>query len=364
VSEGERRVAHMQPGEPSFRLALAGQSETGRACPYCRFALKEGVQIAVCAVCGASHHADCWHDNGGCAVTACAGGPSTGGPSAGVPRGGWAGAPGGPSAVVAGHAEEAAGVPTMPTVAQPVAAGQGTWPATPPAGPPWPSQPPTAARWSPSLAIAVIVLAIAVTGAAVAIWLSQGGKGTRPIANTIGVQTVTASPTSASPPTSSPTAQSTTAGGTTASAQGLLPAVPAAQMQSEIQQMLLEWHEDVVHGNFSAAWELLSRRKRAQDSSEYGYPKWVKNQSTLRPYLDPAGLRVTIQRTEPSSGVAQVDLTGMTWNKPNSYCGEWSGITWVKYEEEAWRYDPGYSTTPQREREWKPRFSELLGGRC
>jgi hypothetical protein len=70
------------------------------------------------------------------------------------------------------------------------------------------------------------------------------------------------------------------------------------------------------------------------------------------------------ERTEPGSGVAQVDVTGMTWDKPGASCTEWSGITWVKYEAGSWKYDPGYSTTPQREREWKSRFSQLLGGQC
>jgi hypothetical protein len=54
----------------------------------------------------------------------------------------------------------------------------------------------------------------------------------------------------------------------------------------------------------------------------------------------------------------------MKWNKPGAPCSEWSGITWVKYEEGAWRYDPGYSTSPEREAEWKSRYAELLGGKC
>ena len=71
-----------------------------------------------------------------------------------------------------------------------------------------------------------------------------------------------------------------------------------------------------------------------------------------------------MEKTEPNEGVAQVDITGMSWSKPGASCTEWSGITWVKYEDGAWKYDPGYSTTPQREREWKPRYAELLGGQC
>jgi hypothetical protein len=152
--------------------------------------------------------------------------------------------------------------------------------------------------------------------------------------------------------------------GTSSTSNGVLPAVPAEQMQSEVQQMLLSWHEDVVAGNYHGAWALLSHRKQQQDDREYGYATWVKNQSTLRPYLNPSGLQVSVEHVEPNSGVAQVNVTGMGWDKPGAPCSEWSGITWVKYEDGGWKYDPGYSTTPQREREFKSRYSELLGGKC
>jgi hypothetical protein len=59
--------------EPSRGPATA--DETGRSCPYCRFPLKEGVEAVRCGTCAAPHHADCWDENGGCAVVACAGGP-------------------------------------------------------------------------------------------------------------------------------------------------------------------------------------------------------------------------------------------------------------------------------------------------
>lgn len=48
----------------------------GRNCPYCRFPIKEGGRIYECGNCRAVHHEDCWADNGGCAITSCAGGPS------------------------------------------------------------------------------------------------------------------------------------------------------------------------------------------------------------------------------------------------------------------------------------------------
>jgi len=57
------------------REGFAGPNDTGRSCPYCRFPLKEQDEITTCGVCGSAHHRDCWNDNQGCAVVACAGGP-------------------------------------------------------------------------------------------------------------------------------------------------------------------------------------------------------------------------------------------------------------------------------------------------
>jgi hypothetical protein len=319
---------------PNFKQSLAGKADTGRACPYCRFPLKEGVHVAVCEACGAAHHSDCWHDNGGCAILACPGGPT---------------APGSTLPVDAAYQPS-------PTEANP----QHAFAAPPP--PPLPA----AERRGPSLAIAVFVLAVAVGGAAVAILLSGRGTSNVRVANVTTAQTVTsiASQQSAAVSTPQEVTSTSTPSTPTPSTEGDLPNVSSEQMQQEIQQMLREWHQDVVYGDYHGAWELLSARKRAQDKREEGYGTWAKNQSTLRPYLNPANLQVAVESTDPDDGVAQVDVTGMGWDKPGASCTEWSGITWVKYENGAWRYDPGYSTTRQREREWKPRFSELLGGSC
>jgi hypothetical protein len=254
--------------------------------------------------------------------------------------------------------------PRQPPSALPAQPQQPPRPPQPPPPPPA-QQPPAFGRWSPSLTLAIVALAVAVGAAVTAIVLSGGGKSNPgPIVNANTTLTATTSTsTTFSSEGETETEDSATAATSTTS-NGALPAVSTEQMQSEIQHMLLEWHEDVVRGDYRAAWNLLSHRKQAQQSSEYGYATWAKNQSTLRPYLNPAGLQVTVQSTEPAEGVAQVDLTGMSWDKPGAHCSEWSGITWVKYEEGSWRYDPGYSTTQQRESEWKSHFSELLGGKC
>jgi hypothetical protein len=145
---------------------------------------------------------------------------------------------------------------------------------------------------------------------------------------------------------------------------GLLPAESQSQMASDIQPMLLQFHNDIVNDSWSDAWSLLSARKQKQYLTEYGYQTWISDQQSLGQYLDPSGLQVSVQAANPATGVAQVMVTGMTYTPSGGSPCAWDGITWVKYENGSWHYDPGYSTTPQREAVWKPRFSELLGGQC
>jgi hypothetical protein len=135
-------------------------------------------------------------------------------------------------------------------------------------------------------------------------------------------------------------------------------------MRADIQQLLLDEHTDIVNGDYQAAWALLSARKQQQDLREHGYGGWQKAQASLTPYLDPQGIQVSLDKLEPSDGVARVTVTGMSWSKPGAPCSEWSGITWVRYEGGQWRYDPGFSTTPQRRRQWSTKFGQLLGGSC
>lgn len=144
----------------------------------------------------------------------------------------------------------------------------------------------------------------------------------------------------------------------------VLPDESQSQLRQDIQSMLLSWHEDIVSGDFSDAWAMLSHRRQQLESQKRGYGGWIRNQKTLRPYLEPAGLHVTIQSEDQSTGVVRVFISGMRWTAPGARCRFWSGITWVKYEDGQWKYDPGYSTTPSRDRAWKHRFSQLLGGSC
>jgi hypothetical protein len=145
---------------------------------------------------------------------------------------------------------------------------------------------------------------------------------------------------------------------------GVLPDLDDEAMETDIAIMLEEHHEALVAGDFETAWDLLTTRKQDQNERRYGYEGWRSGQEAFARYLEPTGVDVAILDTDPETGVATVEVTGMGWTSPTSACSEWSGTTWVRYEGGEWRYDPGYSTTPQREREWKPRYGELLGAGC
>jgi hypothetical protein len=148
-----------------------------------------------------------------------------------------------------------------------------------------------------------------------------------------------------------------------ASSSSETPGADKAQTAREIQAVLLAFHEDLVAERFRDAWSLLSARKRSQTLREDGYAKWARAQASLVPHLSPWGLTARVEALE-GGGVARVRVTGMDWSAPGASCTEWSGLTWVKFEAGTWTYDPGYSTTPEREREWKDRYDQLLGATC
>jgi hypothetical protein len=145
---------------------------------------------------------------------------------------------------------------------------------------------------------------------------------------------------------------------------GVLPDVDESTMEDDITDMLADWHEAVVDGDFFTAWDLLTERKRRQKERDEGYSAWRTAQASLGNYLVPYGLSASIIATDKSTGVVTVKVRGMGWTNPSSSCTKWDGITWVRYEDDGWHYDPGYSTTPQRERKWKSRYDELLGAGC
>ncbi len=336
-------------GEPPTALrGLAIDEHAGRPCPYCRFALKAGVDIVQCGACGSVHHADCWDDNGGCSIVACAGGPGEGSTTGQI------------AAVAAPPAP-----PPPPRGAPVTASGPAVYP------PPAPSSG-NVKRGGAVLIGAILALALAISGVAVALVVTKekpaatastgGGAAAEGGDEPSELPPLPADETPDPEPVDTPEAIDTPE--PEPEPESALPDVSRSQMRAEIKDMLRTWHQNIVDGDAQAAWDMLTGRKQTQNMRKYGFDEWAKGQASLAPYLDPSGLRVSIQDLDADTGVARVKVGGMTWHKSGASCREWSGITWVRYEDGMWRYDPGYSTTPQRERAWKNRVRELLGGSC
>jgi hypothetical protein len=341
--------------------------EAGRSCPYCRFALKEGASIVECGACHALHHAECWGDNAGCAIMGCTGG-------AGVAQ------------TAATAAVPPAPVPATVTAAvpPPPAYGQPTQVHAVAPPPPYQQQPAGYAtapppgggtgRSSTALILAVLVLALAVAGGATALVVSGGSsaKAGGPAATITQVVAQQHESTSAVDPsadgstiTDETTPTDTTTTDDEPATNGVLPDADQDQMASDIQSVLLAHHRAIVNHDFRAAWVLTSQRYRAKKLREPGgYDAWETAQASLSRYLDPSGLQVDVADTDPHSGVATIRVTGMGWSAPGSSCSSWQGVTWAKYENGHWRYEPGYSISDQRRAQWQPRRDELLGWGC
>jgi hypothetical protein len=309
--------------------------------------------MVACGACGAAHHGDCWDDNRGCAVVACTGGPS---------------------------AQDEAPPPTAPRpAATPATTTAHAAPPPPPAPtPPWsPPASGSAGGRNALLVAAVLVLALAVAGAAVAFVATRKTEPNAASAAAVTTVHETVAPEGTVPDDGITTDTATDPVETAETTPAPDPPddndddddkIPSgltrSEMREDIRTMLLEHHQDLVDGDFAAAWDLMTARKQRQKERDPGYSEWVEGQRTLARYLDPSGIDVHVESVDHATGVARVMVTGMAWNKPSARCSSWSGLTWVRWEQGRWRYDPGYSTTPQRTREWKHRFSELLGGSC
>ena len=178
-------VMAYQPG--GVERVVATKEFAGRTCPYCRFPLKQDGEIALCGHCRAAHHADCWVDNGGCAVVACAGGPgkeaATGQATVAMPV----------APAAAGALNATAVQPTQPAYSQWSSAGT-------PGAPPPPPVPPrdSGGSGNTGLIAALVVLALAIGGVAAAVLVMKGKGGASTVAqnsnattNTPAVQTTT-----------------------------------------------------------------------------------------------------------------------------------------------------------------------------
>jgi len=55
---------------------MTGEHFATTACPYCLTDIAVGATTASCPSCKSVYHADCWQENGGCAVYGCVQGPA------------------------------------------------------------------------------------------------------------------------------------------------------------------------------------------------------------------------------------------------------------------------------------------------
>jgi hypothetical protein len=144
-----------------------------------------------------------------------------------------------------------------------------------------------------------------------------------------------------------------------------LPSVSRAEMTRQIRAMLVDYHQALVDRRLDDAFTLISDRKQQEAREEQGgLAEWRKVRAAFGRHIDPSGLRVRIEDADAKTGDVQVAISGMPYDSPSSDCKTWSGLTWVRYEHGAFRYDPGYGTTPERRSEWEPRRTELLGWGC
>lgn len=295
-------LSAMKAGERSGK-----DEDAGRTCPYCRFTLKPGVPVVDCDICGAAHHAECWADNGGCAVFGCTGGPSAG-----------------------------ADAPPLVAAPPPVVA------APPVAAAPAPSR----SRSSSALVVAVLLLALALAGGAVAIVLTDEDTPVPAAAPTA----VTVNPTVAvsAGPALSP------------------PAQPTAREQrvAAIEPLVRSYFDAIRAGDYDAAWELLSVKYRTWKlSAGGGRAKWERQEASVPAHLTGTP---TVRETQydPASGVSTIFVSGLNFPKPDGTSCAYQGFTWARRSENGWAYDQGYLHVPARRARWRPIREQTLGFPC
>jgi hypothetical protein len=267
----------VQAGDPQRLVADAAYA--GRSCPYCRFPMKEGGEVVLCGHCHSVHHLDCWTDNGGCAVVACAGGPAKAASAA-------TGGPALPPTVPQPVTTIAVPVSPQPTSSAPPAA-------TPPQVPPPGSNRPGVNR---GLIAAVVVLAVAVAGVGAAVLLTRSksvpaaraaavvhqsrntpatsGAAATTVTNVVTVtnSTPATSPSSNGPTTSSTSLRPTTAAPRTTSA-AQVSASPAATDQPDASaagvsaaSALDNYWSGVADGNYEQAYDAETPSEQHADS--------------------------------------------------------------------------------------------------
>lgn len=285
-----------------------------RLCPYCRASLEGSEDSVTCPSCSTEHHADCWSENGGCAVVGCSEGPKS--------------TPGQEETLILPPIEDA-----PPPVQVELDDGNGR----------------SRRRVAPAVAI-IATFAVLAAGVAGAFLVASAGD-----------EEVVLPPGSHSNQADTGVADTGRSGTNGRAAANKGPERAEDLTNSEIvegaTEVLNKHHELLKRANgdpsspyAEEAYKLLSDRKReyeeADSSTQTGFEYWItKRESENLRIGQVICLPGTVQLRDwdPQEGVAFVYAD----------FGTYTGETWVKYEDGKWTYDAGYGHVPERRAQWE-----------
>lgn len=298
---------HARAAEQEATSVMAAASMGGRTCPYCRSMLEEGEQVTRCPACDATHHADCWAENGGCAVPLCEGGPEDGAapPQAAAPSS----ESEAPTAVVPADPPAPpapAPPPSLPTVAAPPAAPPPAPPAGAKAPPPPPNDPMPRSRGVGFLPVLAGVIILLGGGTAAAIVLTQKSDSG---SSTAAVDAETASASSSTEEGSEPFEPETT---------GETEAVYEPTPPERVEQALHAHFGRLVADNYSGAYDDLSP---SEGEAIGGEEVWTAAQREDE--LEHFELSVDVSMHGPHAATA--DIVSFSTHAYASGCHTWTG---------------------------------------
>lgn len=312
----------------------ATKQDTGKSCPFCRFPIKERDEVVACGECHSPHHEDCWEENGGCAVSGCAGAPESAG--SGSSSGGSHIPP------VAGPSKKKVTLDPRPAMRRRKRQRQRTKPTKKPvaaAAPPGKTSKST--LWIAGAVVAFLAVVAVIM-----------------IANNFG---------DTDPASSKSCEEGTGLNGIPCYDNGKLPNVPTAEMEGQAGRAVRSWFNLIALGDYQRAWMSLSPRVRNQIRQDKGFQGWQENQLALNKYLEPANAVVHIVKPSyPDEGVLSVKVTNMPYTKEGDLCEKREGVTWVAWnpKKNRWFMEPGVGVSKQRKADWGYRSVELLSYKC
>jgi len=334
------------------RTIAATETMVGRACPYCRFPIKQGPGVTECSSCHAVHHAECFADNRGCAIAGCSGANVLGAAAAPLA------VPPPPPAAQFGAPTVAANTPSVPTMAAP--------PPPPLSAPPAGS---SGAWWKPALIAFAITVAVA--GAAVAVILGtkksphtttvvrtaqpsaettapadSGSADSAGSTDTTGVTDTTGSgDTSGSSDTSSNSSSDTGSSDSSGSASSGADSTPNGSPATAASAVagpdkVFRWHLQALNeGNAQKAFNYFVPSYRASN------PDWVSNREQASPTIRIVSIG-PVHRTASDSADVDVDFFAQDANPTSgsdTKCREFTGSVHMEKVGSVWRYAPALS---------------------